>query len=305
MIHEQQLETVISLRRALHRRPELSLQERETMARIKAFLQTHTTVQTAEREGWLYAVKPGRDPEAPAIAFRADMDALPIQESGTLPYASTRNGVSHACGHDGHSAALCGLALALEEDPPERTVYLIFQPGEEIGAGGERCAALLREKGVAEVYAFHNLSGFPEGAVIVRNGLTNPASEGLTIRFHGKPSHASAPEDGRNPAAAISCLALYSRELSARPRSGMALCTVTGIRVGSGDFGISPGEGTLCLTLRAEEEAEMMRMEADLLSFASRQAEADGLSMERQISDYFPETRNHEDGVRRVRRCAE
>lgn len=193
----------------------------------------------------------------------------------------------------------------MEETPPERTVYLIFQPGEEIGAGGERCAALLREKDISEVYAFHNMSGYPEGAVIVRNGLTNPASEGLTIRFHGKQSHASAPEEGRNPAAAISRLALYSQELIEQPHSGMALCTITGINVGSGDFGISPSEGTICLTLRAEQEAEMKQMEESLLRYASRQAEKDGLSMEYQISDYFPETRNHEDGVRRVLRCAE
>lgn len=193
----------------------------------------------------------------------------------------------------------------MEETPPERTVYLIFQPGEEIGAGGERCAALLREKDISEVYAFHNMSGYPEGAVIVRNGLTNPASEGLTIRFHGKQSHASAPEEGRNPAAAISRLALYSQELIEQPHSGMALCTITGINVGSGDFGISPSEGTICLTLRAEQEAEMKQMEESLLRYASRQAEKDRLSMEYQISDYFPETRNHEDGVRRVLRCAE
>ena len=304
-MNDKQLQIVIDLRHALHQYPELSMQEQETMSRIKAFLRENTTAQIVEREGWFYAAKTGKDPGAPAIASRADMDALPIQEDGTLPYASTCDGVSHKCGHDGHCAALCSLALVLEETPPERTVYLIFQPGEEIGAGGERCAALLREKDISEVYAFHNMSGYPEGAVIVRNGLTNPASEGLTIRFHGKQSHASAPEEGRNPAAAISRLALYSQELIEQPHSGMALCTITGINVGSGDFSISPSEGTICLTLRAEQEAEMKQMEESLLRYASRQAEKDGLSMEYQISDYFPETRNHEDGVRRVLRCAE
>ena len=304
-MNDKQLQKVIDLRHALHQHPELSMQERKTMSRIKAFLRENTTAQIVEREGWFYAVKPGKEPGAPAIAFRADMDALPIQEDGTLPYASTRDGVSHKCGHDGHCAALCGLALALEETPPERTVFLIFQPGEEIGAGGERCAALLREKDISEVYAFHNMSGYPEETVIVRNGLTNPASEGLTIRFHGKQSHASAPEEGRNPAAAISRLALYSQELIEQPHSGMALCTITGINVGSGDFGISPSEGTICLTLRAEQEAKMKQMEDALLRYASRQAEKDGLTVEHQISDFFPETRNHEDGVSRVLRCAE
>ena len=303
-MNEKQLQNVIDLRHALHRYPELSMRERETMVRLKAFLREHTTVQITEREGWFYAVKPGSDPDAPAIAFRADMDALPIREPAGLPYASLRDGVSHKCGHDGHCAALCGLALELEGHPPARTVYLIFQPGEEIGAGGARCAGLLREKGISEVYAFHNLSGYPEGALVYRNGLTSPASEGLTIRLCGRPSHASYPEEGRNPAAALSRIALYSQVLSERSYSGMVLCTITGLRVGNGDFGISPGEGTLCLTLRAEHEAEMKRLEESLLRCAAEQAEAAGLSPEHQISDYFPETRNHEGCLRRVLRCA-
>ena len=304
-MNEKQLQKVIALRHTLHQYPELSMGEQETMSRIKGFLRENTTMQIVEREGWFYAVKAGKNTQTPAIAFRADMDALPILEPDELPYASVNKGVSHKCGHDGHCAALCGLALALEEHALPRTVYLIFQPGEEIGAGGERCAALIREKGIEEVYAFHNLSGFPEGAVVYRNGLTSPASEGLTIRFHGKQSHASAPEEGNNPAAAISRVTLYSQKLLNQPYSRMVLCTVTGISVGTGDFGISPGEGTICLTLRAEEEAELKGLEEALLRYAAEQAEAEGLSVEHEISDYFPETRNHEKGIQRVLRCAE
>ena len=304
-MNDRLFQKVIALRHDLHRHPELSMQEQGTMTRIKAFLQENTTAEIVEREGWVYAVKPGTNPAAPPVAFRADMDALPIPEAGALPYASNRDGVSHRCGHDGHCAALCGLALSLEVTPPARTVYLIFQPGEEVGAGGERCASLLREKGIPEVYAFHNMSGYPEGTVVLRNGLSNPASEGLTIRLLGKQSHASAPEDGKNPAAAVSRLALYAQQLPSMQFRGMALCTVTGIRVGSGDFGISPGEGTLCLTLRAELETEMKRMEEQVLRRASEQAAQEGLSMTYEVSDYFPETRNHPDGVRRVLRCAE
>ena len=304
-MNEQILEKIIALRHTLHRYPELSMREQKTMVRIKAFLRENTTVRIVGRDSWFYAVKPGSDPSSRPIAFRADMDALPIQESGDLPYASSCDGVSHKCGHDGHTAALCGLALALEETPPERTVYLIFQPGEEIGAGGERCAALLREKGISEVYAFHNMSGYPEGTVVYRNGLTSPASEGLTIRFHGKQSHASAPEDGQNPASAVSRLALYSQECLERPRSGMVLCTVIGISVGNRDFGVSPGEGSICLTLRAEQESEMKQLEADLLRYAAEQAGENELRLEYEISDYFPETRNHPEGLRRVLHCAE
>ncbi len=303
-MNDDRLQKIIDLRHTLHRYPELSMEERETMRRLKAFLRENTQAAIVDREDWFYAVLPGRDPEAPAIAFRADMDALPIREPADKPYASVRDRVSHKCGHDGHCAALCGLAMALENCDLSRTVYLIFQPGEEIGAGGALCAELLREKEIAEVFAFHNLSGYPEGALVYRNGLTSPASEGLTVRLHGVQSHASYPEAGHNPAAAVSRIALFSQALAEEPHDGMVLCTVAGLRVGAGDFGISPGEGELCLTLRAERETEMQRMEQALLRYAGEQANAEGLSMSVQISDRFPETRNHGESLRRVLRCA-
>ena len=303
-MNTEDLQAIIDLRHTLHRHPELSLHEHDTSARLRAFLRQHTTLQVEERDGWFYAVKEGRDPTASPIAFRADMDALPICEGIDLPYGSTHDGVAHKCGHDGHSAALCGLALALERHTPGRTVYLIFQGAEEIGQGAQRCAALLREAGIGEIYAFHNLGGYPEGAVIYRRGLTQPASEGLSISLRGRQSHASAPESGVNPAEAIARLALSSRELIKRPHEGMALCTVTGIRVGAGDFGISPGDGELRLTLRSEQEAEMKAMESELLRYAAQLAREQGLTMAHQISDYFPETRNHGACLDRVIRAA-
>lgn len=303
-MNNEHLQTIIDLRHTLHRHPELSLREHDTMARLEDFLRQHTTLQVVERDGWFYAVKEGRDPSAPPIAFRADMDALPIPEGIDLPYGSACDGVAHKCGHDGHSAALCGLALELERHTPERTVYLIFQGAEEIGQGAERCTALLREAGIGEIYAFHNLGGYPEGTVIYRNGLTQPASEGLSIAFHGRQSHASAPESGVNPAEAISRLVLYSQELLGNPHDGMVLCTVTGIQVGTGDFGISAGDGELRLTLRAEEESEMKAMERDLMQFAAHLAQEYGLTVTHQICDYFPETRNHAACLHRIIRAA-
>ena len=303
-MNRDDLQLVLALRHDLHRHPELSLREHETMARLQGFLRHHTTLQVVERDGWFYAVKPGKNPHLPPIAFRADMDALPIAEGIDLPYGSVCDGVSHKCGHDGHSAALCGLALTLERQAPDRTVYLIFQGAEEIGQGAERCAALLREAGIGEIYAFHNLGGYPEGTVIYRRGLTQPASEGLSIVLHGRQSHASAPESGVNPAEAISRLALYSQELLALPHDGMVLCTITGIRVGTGDFGISAGDGEIRMTLRAQRESEMKALEGQILQYAERLARQQGMTMTHQICDYFPETRNHDSCLDRVIRAA-
>ena len=299
-MNEADLRKITALRHDLHRLPELSGRERGTMERLKAFLRANTSLTVTDRDGWFYAAREVPSPSAAPIAFRADMDALPMDEGLDLPYGSVCAGVAHKCGHDGHCAALCGLALALDRMTPSRSVYLIFQPAEEIGAGAQLCAPLLREKGVGEIYAFHNLGGFPEGSVVYRRGLTQPASEGLTLSFRGRQSHASAPEKGLNPAGAVAQLTLYAGQLAAAAHRGMTLCTVTGVRVGAGDFGISAGDGELRLTLRGEYEDEMKALELALLVRATALAEAEGLTLTHRISDYFPETRNHDACLDRV-----
>ncbi|MBR2561510.1 MAG: amidohydrolase [Eubacterium sp.] len=299
------LSKIIRLRHELHRHPELSLSETGTAERIKRFLKDNTALAIEERDGWFCAVKKGTDPKSAAVAFRADMDALPIDETGSkLPYASAVPGVSHKCGHDGHSAALCALALELDRVPAERTVYLIFQGAEEIGEGAKKAALLIKEKGIREIYAFHNLSGYPVGKILYRTGLTQPSSEGVTIRFYGRQSHASAPEDGRNPSLVIARTVLRIQEFLAVPRGKMVLCTVVGMNAGNGDFGISAGEGSLMLTLRAEEEQDLKKMEKEILSFAGEEAEKEGIRTASSVTDYFPETRNSEEGLEKVLRAA-
>ena len=333
-----QLSAITQLRHTLHQHPELSMQETETMKILQVFLRENTSLEIHAGEGWFYALKKASPSfrsggsNAGPMAFRADMDALPIAESISLPYGSENEGISHKCGHDGHCAVLCGLALELDRRETDRDVYLIFQPGEEIGAGAKRCAELIREKGIAEIYAMHNLGGYAEGTLVYRRGLTQPASEGLRIRLTGRTSHASAPEKGNNPAGAIAAIVQYasgeavftghgtaaiSVSAARLPRSNpktaaatdvqhtpMRLCTITGIRLGDGDFGISPGEGEICMTLRAEIEDEMLAMEKSVLSHAAQAAETAGLKMTCSIHDYFPETRNHDACLDRVLEAA-
>lgn len=303
---KENLEKIINFRHELHKAPELSLNESETFAKIHAFLNENTSLFVEERDGWLFAAKEGTNPSAGSIAFRADIDALPIDETGiALPYASSHKGVSHKCGHDGHGAALCGLAMELDAAAPERNVYLIFQGAEEIGEGAKKAKSLICEKHISEIYAFHNLPGFPEGEVVYRNGLTQPASEGLTLFFHGKTSHASAPEDGANPALVIAAVVLHIQKLLNKTNKGMLLCTVVGMEAGSDDFGISASEGRLMLTLRAEEEDEMKVLEEEIIAYAKDAAEASGIEIDHSISDYFPETRNHDTGIQKVLSAAE
>ena len=303
-MNKKHLEKIIEVRHTLHRKAELAMRERETVKVIKQFLTENTFLSVTEKDGWLFVVKQGRKKEK-RIGFRADMDALPIQETIALPYASEHPGVSHKCGHDGHMAALLALALELDGIETEGTVYLIFQPAEETGQGAEICRSLIQEEGIREIYAFHNLPGYPEGSIVYREGLTQPASEGLKLSFTGKTSHASAPEEGNNPADAMARIVLFLQGLTGKRTDSMLLCTVTGLKLGDGDFGISPGDGEISLTLRAEKEDDMKQLEKGILLFAAETVEALGLKMEYSIHDVFPETRNDRDCLAHVLDAAE
>ena len=296
---------LISLRHELHRHAELSGAEHHTKKLLIEFLRDHTEFTVTDRGAWFYAFRPAAlFASAPPIAFRADMDALPIPESRGLSYASEDLSVSHRCGHDGHSAALCGLALSLNGQAFSRDVYLIFQHAEETGEGAKVCASLISEKGIAEIYAFHNLSGYPLGRVVLRRGQTQPASVGRTVFFTGAPAHASAPEHGKSPARAVSELCLYIDELLTRPRRGMLLATIVNLKVGTRDFGVAPGTGELSVTERAEYEDEMDALDRALCEKARRLAARDGLTVSFAESDRFPATVNDDACIDRVSEAA-
>lgn len=303
-MNKDNLKKIVELRHELHTHPELSGREGWTKRRLMDFIKDNTTLAVVDCGSWFYAAHYVMGTEA--IAFRADMDALPIPETGTgLPWASRCPGVSHKCGHDGHSAALCGLGLELESVPRPRSVYLIFQHAEETGQGGQICAALLRERSISEVYAFHNRSGYPEGSVVVRSGLCQCASKGLTVRMTGRRSHASEPEKGINPSFALTALVSHVESLLKEPHQGLVLCTVVNISVGQKDFGISAGEGEVSMTLRADREAEMDALEAGIREEAARLAQANGLEVKFEVSDPFPETVSSAECVRRVETAAQ
>ncbi|WP_303815460.1 M20 family metallopeptidase [Acidaminococcus timonensis] len=302
-------EAVLTLRHTLHAHPELSGQETETKKRLMDFIQQHTHLKVVDRGRWFYALyEPKEQNGQPPIGFRADMDALPMPEARDLPYGSTAGCVAHKCGHDGHSSALAALALLLEKDENIlRPVYLIFQSAEETGKGGKSCADFVEAAGLGEVYAFHNLSGYPENAVMVRDGLTQCASKGLTFRLVGKRAHAGTPEQGNSPAPALAKLTLFARDLVPKTSADSdktLLLTLVGLNVGGKDFGIAPGEGEVSFTLRADEEDDLAALERQLRHEAARLAEADGLQLTVTEADPFPATVNHKACAEKVRQAA-
>lgn len=185
----------VAHRRWLHARPELSFQEKETMAYVSARL-THLGIPHRSGVGG-YGVRaviegrPGR-----TIALRADMDALPIQEETGLEFASTRPGVMHACGHDFHTATLLAVAEALwrtRADLPGQVV-LIFQPAEETPPGGAQ--AMIRDgvlDGVDAVFGMHVDPFTPAGQLKFKAGALNAAADLFDLTIIGRSGHGAAP----------------------------------------------------------------------------------------------------------------
>ncbi len=304
-INEKNRELAVALRHQLHAHPELSMHESWTKTALMDFLRAHTHLEIVDRGRWFYAVHHGGG-DRPAIAFRADMDAVPVDEDPNLvPYASQCPGAGHKCGHDGHSASLCAFALELERRGLDREVYLLFQHAEETGQGALECLSLLRENDIREIYAFHNLPGVPYGAVAVPDGVAQFASVGMIMRFTGRKSHACYPENGINPAYAVSEIVSTLPSLTAPGiYQGLAMITVIEVHVGEHAFGTSAGSGELLLTVRGEFEAELDHLTAALETLARTKAAEHGLTCAFDYEDRFPETRNHPEAAEKVRAAA-
>lgn len=304
-MNESILNKAVELRHELHAHPELSGQEVWTKNRLMRFVEENSGLEIYDRGAYFYAVYRSPLAKRPGIAFRADFDALPMEDGIAAPYRSQIPGVAHKCGHDGHAATLCALAAELEELTPDRDVYLIFQHAEESGAGAKVCKAVLEENDICEVYGYHNQYGEPLGKLLTRPGTINCASKGMSIRMLGEPTHASLPENGKNPVFALASVVQAIPEIADQSRyQGLLLCTVVQFDLGDHAFGMAASDGVLRCTIRGEYEAELERLQAELEVCARAEAEKYGLRVTFEFEDVFPESCNHASSVEKVTRAA-
>lgn len=280
---KENLELIRELRKELHSCPEISGQEKRTIQILGNFLKKHTSMQVVARGSYLYALHE----EAQAmqtICFRADMDCI-VNSSGQ-PF--------HGCGHDGHSAALAGLALELEKKNLGKNAALLWQPGEENGQGAKLCRELIGQLGITEIYGCHNIPGYPEGKLLMRPRVFACASKGMNIHLTGKQTHAAYPELGVNPAWAIGEL-LHQLPAFLKEREryrGMVLASIIEIRVGEKNYGISAGDGELSLTIRAHYLEDLAALQQRITDFLDKQCSEMGIKIELRLLDEFPDTRN-------------
>lgn len=198
---------LVSLRRALHREPELSFSEHATAARLLDAL-SELGVSDARRIGdtGVVARVPGRSRSAPTVALRGDIDALPIQEATNLPYASAVPGVMHACGHDIHASWAVGAAALLVADPAEGDVLVVLQPGEETGKGALSILGSGALDGAKAIFGGHVDRRFDVGQVVADEGPLAASADTFELEIRGTGAHAARPHESRDPIVAMSAI---------------------------------------------------------------------------------------------------
>lgn len=301
---------IIEFRRALHQHPELSGEEHQTRQRVREFFSTlpgfalHNVAETGLLAVWI-SERPG-----PRVLIRAELDALPIQETGKLPHRSRVPGVAHLCGHDGHTAILCQLAQYLQEQAPQKgEVVLCFQPAEETGAGAQQVLddEVFRKFQPDWAFALHNLPGYPLGSVVVKEGTFTAAVKSLVYHLNGKTAHAGEPEQGRNPAW---MLAKVLPELQAlnRPNPDKAnFCLITPVHlwVGEKAYGTAPGQGELHLTIRSFSNEDMEQLHRQIDELLQAHAARHQLGITSTVVEPFEANQNDPKAVKLIQQAAQ
>lgn len=308
-VDSQAVQAATTLRRALHRVPEISNHETGTARAIVEFVRNFSAHEVIVDLGGAGVAAIYNGIEAgPTVMIRSELDALPIDEANDFAHRSTHDHVSHKCGHDGHMAMVAGLAPLLMRQPPARgRVVLLFQPAEETGEGAAAVRRDARFASIAPDYCFalHNLPGYPLHQVVVRDGSFTMGSVGMSAVLEGCTAHASEPEKGVSPALALDVLLRELPTLGNAPGlDGFALVTLTHMKLGERSFGISPGKAEVLATLRTEKDADLQKLRQQATELIARTAQGNGLTAEVRWSDEFAATVNHPDAVRHIHRAA-
>ncbi len=255
------LREVTDIRRHLHMHPELSFQEYKTMAYVASRLADDGISFRDQVAGTgLIAHIRGKNPEKKMIALRADMDALPIQETNEVPYKSTRPGVMHACGHDVHTSSLLGAAGILQSlrDEFEGTVRLIFQPGEEKLPGGASLMireGALRDPVPAGILGQHVMPFIETGKVGFRSGVYMASTDELYVTVKGKGGHGAMPHLNTDPVLITAHLLVALQQIVSRNANPIMPSVLSfGKVTANGATNVIPDEVTLEGTFRTLDE---------------------------------------------------
>ncbi len=290
------------IRRDLHAHPELCYEEQRTADVVAARLTEWgiPVIRGLGLTGVVGIIKNGSS--ARAIGLRADMDALPMQEVNTFPHASRHPGKMHACGHDGHTAMLLGAAKHLAEQRHfDGTVYLIFQPAEEGGAGAKRMIedGLFEQCPMDAIYGMHNWPGIPSGHMSVNPGALMASSNEFYLTVKGKGGHAAQPHKCIDPVMIAVQIAQSWQTIVSRRTSPIdtAVLSLTQFHAGTAT-NVIPDEAKLAGTVRTLSGAVLDMIEKQMEEVAVNTAAAFGAQAEFKFRRNYPPLINHPEQTR-------
>jgi amidohydrolase len=288
-----------AIRRDLHAHPELSFTEQRTSGIVADYLrklgiETHTGLAKTGVVG----VIPGKKRNGRGVALRADMDCLPMHEQNSFAHKSRHEGRMHACGHDGHTTMLLGAARYLAETRNfAGTAYVVFQPAEEGGGGGQVMVqeGLFDKFPADEIYAVHNWPGLPAGQMAVRAGPVMAATDEVQITVRGRGGHGAMPHLVIDPVVAcaqiISALqTIASRNVEPVDAVVVSICSMQTSQVGA--FNVVPDAVKLVGTVRSFRPATRDLAERRLREIVTKVGEAFGCTSEISYSRGYPATIN-------------
>ncbi|MFC3200017.1 M20 family metallopeptidase [Parapedobacter deserti] len=297
----------VAQRRHLHQYPELSFEEYETSAFIKAELDELSVPYVSMANTGLVAHIIGERPSDKVIALRADMDALPITEMPGREYGSKKPGVMHACGHDVHTASLLGTAHILQSLKAEfgGTVKLIFQPGEERLPGG---ASLMIKEGVLQnpvpqaVIGQHVMPLIPVGKVGFRAGKYMASTDELYVTVRGKGGHGAQPQQNIDPVVITAHIITALQQIVSRGADPkMPTVLSFGKVIANGATNIIPDEVYLEGTFRTFDEDWRKEAHTRMKKMAEGIAESMGAACDFEVRVGYPFLTNEEELTGRVR----
>ena len=307
-----------SLRHKLNINAELSGQEKKTNKIINAFLEkTNPDVHLKNIGGYgIIVIFKGKE-TGKNILIRADIDGLniPLVESRKTKDQSQKselkvqNQYSHRCGHDGHTAILCGLAMRYGKKRPEKgDVILLFQPAEENGEGALAVIndSQFKELKIDVAFALHNLPGYAKHQIVLKKGCFASASQGLKLVFEGATSHASQPEKGNNPQIVVTTLldAFQKKYENLKKDKYNTILTVTHVSIGEKTFGVTPGHAEIWITLRSQDNNALNKLTESTIALCEYVAHEFKLRFSYSIHEAFEATINSIEEVETVEKAA-
>lgn len=281
---------LVALRRWFHQHPELSFEEAETAERIISELERLGIAYVYQGVGHaVIASIDGRDSSGPAIALRAEMDALPGDETTGAPYASVNPGRMHACGHGAHMAMLIGAAHLLNDHAPPGPVRLVFQPAEERGGGARTAIADGALSDVAAIFAGHVTHEYETGKIMIRDGSVTAQSDRFCIKVRGKGGHGARPHEAVDAVVISGFLiaalqTLVSREINPLHAS---VVTIGKIQAGSAANVIAE-EAELLGSIRSFREEVRQHIHHGMRRMVSAAAELHNAEIDIRIDEGYP-----------------